>query len=143
VSTTEELLGRKSSGSGLEIREYVRGDPSRWTCIVLYPQTLTLTSPISGCRSVGIVLSRTQATEFSSVFSVNPCLNYPVLGRVTVLSLSSTSVPETRSCKSEGRISDLNFPLFVRALSRSTQTSKSREQWTTARTGGPNLWEHG
>jgi hypothetical protein len=29
VSTTEEPLGRKSSGSGLEIREYGRRDPSR------------------------------------------------------------------------------------------------------------------
>jgi hypothetical protein len=29
VSTIEELLGRKSSGSGLEIREYGRRDPSR------------------------------------------------------------------------------------------------------------------
>jgi hypothetical protein len=29
MSTTEELLGRKSSGSGLESREYGRGDPSR------------------------------------------------------------------------------------------------------------------
>jgi hypothetical protein len=28
VSTTEELLERKSSGSGLEIREYGRRDPS-------------------------------------------------------------------------------------------------------------------
>jgi hypothetical protein len=28
VSTIEELLGRNSSGSGLEIREYGRGDPS-------------------------------------------------------------------------------------------------------------------
>jgi hypothetical protein len=30
VSIIEELLGRKSSGSGLENREYSRGDPSRW-----------------------------------------------------------------------------------------------------------------
>jgi hypothetical protein len=30
VSTVEELLGRKSSGSGLESREYGRGDPLRW-----------------------------------------------------------------------------------------------------------------
>jgi hypothetical protein len=30
VSTTEELLGRKNSGSGLDIREYGRRDPSRW-----------------------------------------------------------------------------------------------------------------
>jgi hypothetical protein len=29
VSTTEELLGRNSSGSGLENRDYVRRDPSR------------------------------------------------------------------------------------------------------------------
>jgi hypothetical protein len=29
LSTIEELLGRKSSGSGLERREYGRGDPSR------------------------------------------------------------------------------------------------------------------
>jgi hypothetical protein len=29
VSTIEELLDRKSSGSGLEIREYGRRDPSR------------------------------------------------------------------------------------------------------------------
>jgi hypothetical protein len=29
VSTTEELLGRKSSGSSLKIREYGRRDPPR------------------------------------------------------------------------------------------------------------------
>jgi hypothetical protein len=29
VSTTEELLGRNSSGSGLETREYSRGDSLR------------------------------------------------------------------------------------------------------------------
>jgi hypothetical protein len=31
----------------------------------LYPQTLALTSPTGGGRSVGIVRSRTKATEFS------------------------------------------------------------------------------
>jgi hypothetical protein len=30
VDTTEELLRRNSSGSGLEIREYGRGDTLRW-----------------------------------------------------------------------------------------------------------------
>jgi hypothetical protein len=30
MSTIEEVLGRKSSGSGLENREYGRGDPLRW-----------------------------------------------------------------------------------------------------------------
>jgi hypothetical protein len=65
VSTIEELLGRKSSGSGLEIREYGRRDSSRWPRGTLYPQKLALTSPTSGGRSVSIVRSRTQATEFS------------------------------------------------------------------------------
>jgi hypothetical protein len=64
LSTTEELLERKRSGSGLEIREYSRRNPSRWACGTLYPQKLALTSPTSGDRSVGIVRSRTQATEF-------------------------------------------------------------------------------
>jgi hypothetical protein len=45
VSKIGELLGRKSSGSGLEIREYGRRDPSRWPRGTLYPQTLALTSP--------------------------------------------------------------------------------------------------
>jgi hypothetical protein len=64
VSTTEELLGRKSSGSGLENREHGRRDPSRWPRDTLYPQKLALTSPTSGGRSVGIVRSRTKATEY-------------------------------------------------------------------------------
>jgi hypothetical protein len=66
VRTNEELLERKSSGSGLESREYGRRDPSRWPRGTLYPQKLALTSPISGSRSVGIVRSLTQATEFFS-----------------------------------------------------------------------------
>jgi hypothetical protein len=65
VSTTEELLEWKSSGSGLENRDYGRRDPSRWPRSTLYPQKLALTSPISGGRSVGIVRSRTQAMELS------------------------------------------------------------------------------
>jgi hypothetical protein len=65
MSTTEELLWRKYSDSGLEIREYGLRDPSRWPRGTFYPQKLTLTSPTSGGRSVGIVRLRTQATEFS------------------------------------------------------------------------------
>jgi hypothetical protein len=60
----EELLKKKSSGSGLESREYGRRDQSRWPRGTLYPQKLALTSPTSGSRSAGIVRSRTQATEF-------------------------------------------------------------------------------
>jgi hypothetical protein len=65
VSTTEELLERKISGFGLESREYSRRNPSRQPRGTLYPQMLALTSPRSGYRSVGIVHSRTQITEFS------------------------------------------------------------------------------
>jgi hypothetical protein len=48
VSTTEELLGRKSSAP-------------------VYPQKVALTSSTSGGHSVGIFRSRTHATEFSLV----------------------------------------------------------------------------
>jgi hypothetical protein len=63
VSTFEELLESNCSGSGLGNREYGRREPSRWPRSTLYLQKLALTSPISGGRSVGIVRSRTQATE--------------------------------------------------------------------------------
>jgi hypothetical protein len=76
VSTTEQLLGRKSSGSGLESREYGRGDPSRRPRCTLYPQKLALAPPISGGRSVGIVRSLTQAMEFC-VFSLGRLLRNP------------------------------------------------------------------
>jgi hypothetical protein len=42
-----------------------RRNPLRWPRDTLYPQKLALTSPTSGGRSVGIVRSRTKATEFS------------------------------------------------------------------------------
>jgi hypothetical protein len=67
LSTIEELLGRKSSGSGLQIREYGRGDPSCWPRRTLYQQKLVPTSPTSGGLSVDAVRSRTQATEFAFV----------------------------------------------------------------------------
>jgi hypothetical protein len=67
VNTTEELFGRKSSGSGLEIREYGRRDPSLCPCGTIYPQKLAPNSQTSGGRSVGIVSCRTQVTEFSLV----------------------------------------------------------------------------
>jgi hypothetical protein len=67
VSTIEELLERKRSGSDLEIREYGHRDPSRWPRGTLYPQKVALNSPTIGGRSVGIVLSGTQTTEFSLV----------------------------------------------------------------------------
>jgi hypothetical protein len=62
VSTIEKLLGRRSSGSGQENREYDRREPSRWPRGTLYPQKFELTSPTNGGRSVGVVLSLTQVT---------------------------------------------------------------------------------
>jgi hypothetical protein len=62
VSTTEELLGRKCSGSGKENREFGRRDPSLLPRDTLCPQKLALTSPKSSCSSVGIVRSRAKAT---------------------------------------------------------------------------------
>jgi hypothetical protein len=67
VSTTEELLGRNSSDSGLERREYGRGDPLRCPRDTHYPQKLALNSHTSGGRSVSMVRSRTQVSEFSLV----------------------------------------------------------------------------
>jgi hypothetical protein len=63
VSTIGELLGRKSSSSVLESREYGRRDQSRRPRDALYPQKLALTSLTSCGRSVGIVRLQTQATK--------------------------------------------------------------------------------
>jgi hypothetical protein len=63
MSTNEKILWRKSSGSGLQNRDYGRRDPSRWP-----PQKLALTSPTSGGCSIGTVPSRTQATEYIYIF---------------------------------------------------------------------------
>jgi hypothetical protein len=67
VSTTEELLGRKSSGYGLENQEYSRWDSLRWPPDTHYPKNMALTWTTNGGRSVGIVPLRTHAMEFSSV----------------------------------------------------------------------------
>jgi hypothetical protein len=69
---------KKSSSSGLKSREYGGRDPSRWPRGTLYPQKLGLTSPTSGGRSIGIVRSRTQDTEFlrTSVSAATYCLMF-------------------------------------------------------------------
>jgi hypothetical protein len=70
VSTTEELLGRNSSDSGLENLDYGRRDPLCRQCDTVYPQKLALTSPTSGCSSVGIVRSRTEAKGYTFSFEI-------------------------------------------------------------------------
>jgi hypothetical protein len=49
--------------SGLESREYGRGQPLHWPRDTLYPQKLALTSPTSGVCSVGMIRSRTKTTD--------------------------------------------------------------------------------
>jgi hypothetical protein len=44
--------------SGLDVRDYGRGDPLRWPRDTLCPQKLALTSPKSGDCLVGVVRSR-------------------------------------------------------------------------------------
>ena len=64
VSSIEELLESKSSGSGLENRDSTAvGNRYADHVTPLYPQKLALTSPTGGGRSVGMVRSRTEATE--------------------------------------------------------------------------------
>jgi hypothetical protein len=75
VSTIMELLGRKSSGFGLESRGYGQSDPSRWPGYTLYPQKLTPTSPTICSSSAGTVRSRTQATEFINLASEKQTFN--------------------------------------------------------------------
>jgi hypothetical protein len=55
---------KKGSGSGLKNLDYEPGDPLSWPLGTFYPQKLALTLQTSGGRPVGIVRSRTQATEF-------------------------------------------------------------------------------
>jgi hypothetical protein len=61
VSTTEELLERKSNGFVLENRDYGRKGSAALTT---RHKKLALTWPTRGGPSVGKVRSRTQATEF-------------------------------------------------------------------------------
>jgi hypothetical protein len=65
---------------GLDKRQYGFRVPSRRPPGTLYPRSLALTSPTSGGRSVGIVLSWTQATEFCfSFFMTMDCIrNYNI-----------------------------------------------------------------
>jgi hypothetical protein len=74
MSAIEELLGRNSSGFGLEWREYSHGDLLCWPHDTLYPQKLALILPTSGGRSVGIVCSQTKATGFLALVLNDTCI---------------------------------------------------------------------
>jgi hypothetical protein len=64
LNLLRSYLKEKVAARSLEIRHYGCRDPSRWPRGTLYPQKSALTPPTSSGCSVGIVRSRTQATEF-------------------------------------------------------------------------------
>jgi hypothetical protein len=74
VSTTEELLGKESSGSDLESREYAVGIRHADHVAPSIRKKLALTSLTSGGCSVGIVRLRIEATEFSFCYLYLFCL---------------------------------------------------------------------
>jgi hypothetical protein len=67
LGVVQQVLTTMGTVSSLENLDYGRRDLSRWPRGTLYPQKLAITSLTSGGRSVGIVRSRTQTTEFSLV----------------------------------------------------------------------------
>jgi hypothetical protein len=67
----------------------------------LYPQKLALTSPTNGCRSVGIVRSRTQAMEFISHCEVNWPFN--LCTSTSLLSGTAHSIGQCSVCSGAGR----------------------------------------
>jgi hypothetical protein len=95
VSTTEQLVGKKSSGPGLENREYGNREPSRLLRGTLFLQKLALTLPTIGGRSVGIVSSRTQPTGFHYLveyFLVRSSLDYRLVVIFNIFSRFSSNL---------------------------------------------------
>jgi hypothetical protein len=70
--------------SGEENRDHGRKDPSRWPRDTFYPQKSALASPTSDGRSVGIVRSRTQATEFVCLYVIVDFTTFQQAGYVKV-----------------------------------------------------------
>jgi hypothetical protein len=76
VSATEELLQRKNISSGLENRDYGRKDPPHWR----RDKKVGTNLATSACHSVGIVRSRTKATELLLFRCDLPWHNVPLDG---------------------------------------------------------------
>jgi hypothetical protein len=79
VGTTEEILEGKVAAPVQKTEINDRGNMLRWPRDSLYPQKLALTLPKSGGRSVGIVRSRTKATEFSFFFQISATITGDVV----------------------------------------------------------------
>jgi hypothetical protein len=72
MNTVEKLLERKRNGSGLETRDY--GRRGSVTLTTWHPLSASVGTNFAhwGGRSVGIVRSLIQATEFSLFTSLSP-----------------------------------------------------------------------
>jgi hypothetical protein len=130
VSAIRKLAGRNGSGSGLEIREYVRGDPLFWPRGTLYLQKLALTCPTIGGRSVDIVRSRTEATEFSLVFLL---MNYILFRRAAWLEADQSLGCDLRTYKSMTTfVSQTKFVILPPHLQRKCYYSgiQNSASWT-------------
>jgi hypothetical protein len=104
-----EVVGLERSSSSLESREYGRRDPRRWPLGTLYPQKLTLTSLTNGGRSVGIVRSRTEATEFSfSFITFVDAIHRPVFLFKSQLNFVGLSLPHRKHIMSSLRAQQVN-----------------------------------
>jgi hypothetical protein len=69
-STIEELLERKVAAPVYKSENTAEGIRRVDYATTLYPQKLALTSPTSGGRSVGIIRSRTKATELLVIITI-------------------------------------------------------------------------
>jgi hypothetical protein len=115
---------------GLENREYSSKDHSRWSRVTFYPQEFALISPTSGGRSVGIVLSRTQATDFLAHRVSNP---RPSGLQHSALTTTIPACIESNICPS------LKLPVKWNDVS---ELSKTRNSWVATSSGQnefPNL----
>jgi hypothetical protein len=87
VSTTEELLDRKVAAPDYKTENTAVGIRHADHVTSYIRKKLAITSPTSGGRSVGIVLSQTQTMEFS-FFSLDydslPTAPYPEIGHYKI-----------------------------------------------------------
>jgi hypothetical protein len=124
VSTTEEPLGINNSGSRLEDLEFGSRDPSRW------PRDTPLSTKIGtnfadkrGCRSVGIVRSQSQATEFSLVLGVvylfmlhQFCNKHSCKCFIFVCNLNVLKCPHVFECKMQSLLQELGLRCYTKEL---------------------------
>jgi hypothetical protein len=140
VSTIEELVERKSSGSGLENREYGRRDPSRRPRGTLYRQKLTLSSLTSG-RSLGRYSSLADSGHRVRVSSVSYVNNVRL--RVLLLRYQPEPVVPNRNTRWQQQLNNMasepaGFVGDSGALRAERKLCFSRQHYNTFRLSAHN-----